>query len=272
MPQLRLIRDSNFWNGSRNMATDCAILEGVSAGRQPPTLRLYGWDPMCLSVGYGQRLRDVDRQRLQARGWQLVRRPTGGKAILHGDELTYCLCLPIAHSLANGDILSSYQRISAGLAAGLECLGLMVSSGPKGAGLNNNSPGPVCFEIASHYEITVSGRKLVGSAQMRRKAGILQHGTIPIRGDVGRICDVLTFRSEDERDSLRQSVRKRAVTLEALMESAPSWDKVADAFVAGFEQAFGFDILRQELSCDELYRARTLMEEQFANPDWTSKR
>ena len=70
----------------------------------------------------------------------------------------------------------------------------MVSSGPKGAGLNNNSPGPVCFEIASHYEITVSGRKLVGSAQMRRKAGILQHGTIPIRGDVGRICDVLTFR------------------------------------------------------------------------------
>ena len=82
------------------MAVDCAVLDAVSQAAQPPTLRLYGWDPFCLSLGYGQRIRDVDLQQLSAKGWHLVRRPTGGKAILHGDELTYSLCLPLDHPLA----------------------------------------------------------------------------------------------------------------------------------------------------------------------------
>ncbi|MCY4019756.1 MAG: lipoate--protein ligase family protein [Chloroflexi bacterium] len=271
MPQLRLIRDSQFGNGPRNMATDCAIFEAVSAGRQPPTMRLYGWEPMCLSLGYGQRSRDVDMARLRARGWQLVRRPTGGKAILHGDELTYSLCLPINHPLAAGNIVDSYQRIGAGLARGLECLGLAINSELKDP-RDNNRMGPVCFEIASHYEITVAGRKLVGSAQMRRKGGLLQHGTIPICGDVGRICDVLSFERDEERESQRQSVRERAVTLESTMASPPSWDDVADAMTSGVEQAYGCDILCQELSGDEIDRVETLMTEQFGNHDWTVKR
>ncbi|MDE2858532.1 MAG: lipoate--protein ligase family protein [Chloroflexota bacterium] len=271
MPQLRLIRDSTFQNGSRNMATDCAIFEAVSAGRQPPTMRLYGWEPMCLSLGYGQRSRDVDMGRLRARGWQLVRRPTGGKAILHGDELTYSLCLPINHPLAAGDVVDSYRRIGAGLASGLEGLGATIISERKDP-RDNKGAGPVCFEIASHYEITVAGRKLVGSAQMRRKAGLLQHGTIPVRGDVGRICDVLSFEREEEREAQRQSVRLRAVTLESTMESPPSWDDVADAIVRGVERTYGYEILCQELSQDEIARIETLMAERFANPHWTAKR
>ncbi len=271
MPQLRLIRDSDFGNGSLNMATDCAIFEAVSAGLQPPTLRLYGWEPICLSLGYGQRSRDVDMARLRARGWQLVRRPTGGKAILHGDELTYSLCLPINHPLAAGKLVDSYRRIGAGLASGLESFGMTVLSQVKDP-RNSKSAGPVCFEVASHYEITVAGRKLVGSAQMRRKAGILQHGTIPIRGDVARICDVLSFEREAERAAQRQRLRERAVTLETVLESSPSWDDVAAAIARGAERAYASDILCQELSADEIERIKSLMAEQFANPAWTAKR
>lgn len=253
------------------MATDCAIFEAVCAGREPPTIRLYGWEPMCLSLGYGQRSRDVDMEQLRARGWQLVRRPTGGKAILHGDELTYSLCLPINHPLAAGSIVDSYQRIGAGLACGLEGLGLAIISELKDP-RDNSGTGPVCFEIASHYEITVGGRKLVGSAQMRRKGGLLQHGTIPLCGDVGRICDVLSFERDEERESQRQSVRERAVTLASTMASPPSWDDVADAIASGVEQTYGYDMLCQALSCDEIDRVETLMAERFANREWTAKR
>lgn len=274
MPQLRLIRDSVFAGGALNMATDCAIFEAVASGRQPPTLRLYSWQPMCLSLGYGQRIRDVDRRRLRAKGWGLVRRPTGGKAILHGDELTYSLCLPLDHPLAAGNLVDSYRRIGAGLAAGLRGLAgldetLASEARPQRA---YSDSGPVCFEMPSHYEITVASRKLVGSAQMRRKAGLLQHGAIPICGDVGRICDVLTFASETEREAQRQRVRARAVTLAALMGSAPNWSDVAAAIAKGAAQAYDCEITRQDLSAEEIERRQSLMAERFAKPAWTEKR
>ena len=192
MRQLRLVRDSDFRDGASNMAADCAILEAVAAKTQLPTLRLYGWDPFCLSIGYGQRVSDVDMPALAARGWQLVRRPTGGKAILHGDELTYSLCLPLDDPLAAGSVVDSYRAISCGLSLALLELGLPVRSEKQSISHSGRLTGPVCFELSSHYEVTVDGRKLVGSAQMRRKRGILQHGTIPLVGDVARICDVLT--------------------------------------------------------------------------------
>lgn len=272
MRQLRLVRDSQFRDGACNMAADCAILEAVSAGSQPPTLRLYGWDPFCLSIGYGQRRSDVDMTSLVKRGWQLVRRPTGGKAILHGDELTYSLCLPRDHSLAAGSVVDSYRRISRGLLRALEYLGLPVRSEKQRTAVQSLDLGPVCFEISSHYEITIDGRKLVGSAQMRRKSGILQHGTIPLTGDVTRICDVLSFESEEAREQQRQQVRQRGLALSEAMDGPPTWDTVADALEFGFGRAFGLDLHAEMLTDGESARMRELKEERFANPDWTSKR
>ncbi len=272
MPQLRLIRESNFQDGASNMATDCAVFEGVSQGLAAPTLRIYGWNPYCLSLGYGQRVRDVDQDMLQSRGWHLVRRPTGGKAILHGEELTYSLCLPIDHPMAAGTVVDSYRRISAALLIALKDLGLEVESAYRGDNPNSRELRPVCFEISSHYELTVGAKKLVGSAQMRRKAGILQHGTIPLWGDVGRICDVLAFESEQERESQRQRVRQRAVTLEALTKTRPSWDRVADALEDGFRDTLDAEIDCANLSRFEQERAKVLMEERFANAKWIAKR
>ena len=209
MRQMRSIRESDFRSGVNNMAVDSAIADAVRAERQLPTLRLYGWNPFCLSLGYGQRMREADVAALEERGWDLVRRPTGGKAILHGDELTYSLCLPLDHPLASGDVVESYRRISVGLLNALHCLGLSATAQHQGASAGQSAAGAVCFELSSHYEITCDGRKLIGSAQLRRKGVMLQHGTIPLRGDLARICEVLTFDSEDAREAQRQRVRER---------------------------------------------------------------
>ena len=122
MRQYRLIYDTPT-NGIWNMAVDEAIFTAVINGDSLPTLRFYGWNPPCLSLGYGQAFSDADMTRLNQFGWDVVRRATGGKAILHTDELTYSLCLPQHHPLAEGSIVDSYRRISTGLMAGLNRLG-----------------------------------------------------------------------------------------------------------------------------------------------------
>jgi lipoyl(octanoyl) transferase len=272
MRQWRVIFESDFTTGQRNMAIDGAILEAVSQGLQSPTLRLYGWKPMCLSIGYGQRVREADRDGLTDNGWHLVRRPTGGKAILHGDELTYSVSLPIDHPLAYGDVVESYRQISLGLLQALQHVGLAPKSEHQGDGLKDKTKGPVCFEVPSHYEITVNERKLIGSAQVRRKQGILQHGTLPLFGDVGRICDALAFETLEDRELQRDNVRDRAVTLADVMDNPPSWEIAALAVEQGFCEQFDLEAHRGALSMRELQRTEDLLDEQFNNPEWTNKR
>ncbi|MCB9452101.1 MAG: lipoate--protein ligase family protein [Anaerolineaceae bacterium] len=238
------------------MAKDEAILTAVSAGDAPPTLRLYAWEPMCLSLGYGQRGREADIDRLAAIGWEIVRRPTGGKAILHGDELTYSLALPTDHPLAAGDVVTSYLTISRALVAGLELLGLRPQADPLAAALKIQ--GPVCFEVPSHYEITANGRKLIGSAQVRRKGGILQHGTLPLYGDLGRICTALDYPDEASREAGREQVRARAITLEAALGRRVAWQTAADALVQGFVQTFDLDFTIDTFTPDEQADAERL--------------
>ncbi len=269
---MRALRDCVFRDGACNMAIDSAILEAVAARDEPPTLRLYGWAPFCLSLGYGQRSRDVDVAALKARGWSLTRRPTGGKAILHGDELTYSLCLPLDHPLARGDVITSYRRLSVGLLAALQCLGVAADARPQGASPRYADLGPVCFEMPSHYEISVGGRKLIGSAQLRRRGGLLQHGALPLRGDLGRICDVLAYDSEETRSAQKASLRQKAATLAQVSGAASTWSRVAEAMAAGFARAFDLDLIPGSLSTAEIERADALLAERFANPAWTFKR
>ena len=272
MRQMRLLAESDFRDGASNMAVDCAIAEAVGGKRQAPTLRLYGWRPFCLSLGYGQRVRDVDSVATQARGWDIVRRPSGGKAILHGDELTYSLCLPADDALASGDVVKSYRRISAGLLAALDCLGIKGQAEPQTEGNGNADSGPVCFVMPSHYEIAIGGRKLIGSAQVRRQGALLQHGTIPLRGDIGRICDALAFDSVEIRERERESVRLRATTLAETLGREVRWREAADAVIAGFQAAFAVQMVAGELSDWERERASALRAERFANHAYTAKR
>lgn len=268
--QWRLIYDQPTV-GARNMAVDEAILAAVAAGNSPPTLRLYTWNPPCLSLGYGQRTRAADTERLAERGWSLVRRPTGGLAILHTDELTYSLSLPLDDPLAGGGIVESYRRISTALLAALESLGAQPHADRKDKDAAPN-PSPVCFETPSHYEITVDGRKLVGSAQARKGGGLLQHGTLPLTGDLARICDALAYPDEAARAAAKAEVRARAITLAEALGGEIGWQTAADAVAQGFASALDVTLTRGELTPDERNAAERLTAEVYGNDSWTLRR
>jgi len=269
MRQWRLIYDHPL-PGAANMAIDEALLEAVGAGKSPPTLRFYGWDPACLSLGHGQSSRDADLDRLAAFGWDCVRRPTGGRAILHADELTYSLALPADHPLAAGDVVVSYQRISQALLVGLEWLGAQAHSDLQ---TEKQTSGPICFEVPSHYEITVNGRKLIGSAQVRRHQGVLQHGSLPLHGDLGRIADALAFVDDTGRETARAAVRARAITLfEALGGKVVEWAAAAAAMQQGFSNLFDVELVPGGLTDSEQSRANELYGSRYANPEWITRR
>ena len=265
MRQWRLIYDKPT-SGVRNMAVDAALLHSGT-----PTLRLYGWSPACLSLGYGQRSSEVDFAAVERYGWQVVRRPTGGRAILHADEVTYSLTLPIDDPLAQGGIIDSYRRISAGLIAGLAVLGLTVDSPQKAESAYGS--GPICFETPAHYEITVRGRKLIGSAQVRRKPALLQHGSLPLRGDMGQICDVLHYVDEAQRAAARVHVRQQAVHLcEALNTDTVSRELIMAALADGIAATFQVSLNIAELTPAEETLAQTLMADVYGSAEWTCRR
>jgi len=256
--------------GAWNMAVDEAVLEAVSSAQALPTLRLYAWVPPCLSLGYAQSIADVDLPRLAQFGWHLVRRPTGGRAILHTDELTYAVIAPLQDPLVAGSVLESYARISRGLLAALERLSLAPRADHKYDLPDGASPrGPVCFEVPSNYEITVDGKKLVGSAQARRKNGVLQHGTLPLYGDLTRITYALAAPDEAARAADAQRLLSHAATVESILGYPVTWDEAARSMTGAFQDTFGLDLQPSPLSPAELQRAGELRDEKYAHPSWT---
>ena len=256
--------------GAWNMAVDEAIAAHAGRGDVPSTLRFYQWQPACVSLGRHQPLADIDLDRCAALGYDVVRRPTGGRAILHTDELTYSVAGPQYDPALAGAVLDSYLRLSQGLLAGLERLGLRVAKAPP----TNRAPadaGPVCFEVPSAYEIVAGGRKLVGSAQSRRKGWVLQHGTLPLTGDITRLVDTLALADEAERSRLRVDLTDRATTVEAVLGRPVGFAEAAAAVRAGFGEALGIRFEEGELSAQESDAARQLEREVYAAGEWNGK-
>ena len=258
-------------SGAWNMAVDEAILEAVGRGKVIPTLRLYAWEPACLSIGYAQSFSDVDEAGLAAYGWDVVRRSSGGRAILHTDELTYSVVGPEDDPYFKGDIMTSYQRISEAILAALEGLGLPVTALPQKDAPKKHIPDPVCFEIPSNYEITVDSKKLVGSAQARKKSGVLQHGTLPLCGDLSRITQGLAFPDEDTRKKAGDRLLTRAATVESVLGRRVSWGQAAEAFVEGFAEVLNLRLDISSLTAGEEARARALVEDRFGNKEWVER-
>jgi lipoate-protein ligase A len=264
----RLIIDGED-DGATNMARDQAILEAVVAGTSLATLRFYAWAPPCLSLGRGQPLADADQEACRAADVDIVRRPTGGRSILHTDELTYSLTLLQSDPRADGGVVESYRRLSEGLLAGLGRLGVHAVQA-VGRGPASTAETAVCFETPADYEITVDGRKLVGSAQWRARGGVLQHGTLPLWGDLTRIVDYLVL-PDAERGAQRRHLHLQALTLEEARGQPVSFAVAADALAAGFAQALDLTLLPGELTPSERARAAELCANIYAADGWTAR-
>lgn len=260
----RLLLDAPA-SGAWNMAVDEVLLDGVAAGSAPPTLRFYQWAPPCLSLGYFQSFEVVDVDGCHARGIDVVRRPTGGRAILHDRELTYSVALPAQLLGDDGGVLPSYHRLSLALEAGLNRLGVSVALAPESAAEASPAHGPVCFDRPSAHELLLDGRKLVGSAQVRRSTAILQHGSILIEPRIARLLACLRLPDGPERGLIEDGV----AGLAEVGNFEPA--RIARALADAFGERFGVTVARGSLRPDEWQAVEALAASKYQSAAWTER-
>ncbi len=272
-PTWRLL-NSGAHDGYTNMATDEAMLLALQQGLIPPTLRLYAWEPPCLSIGCFQSVaEDVDTDACAARGIDWVRRPTGGRAILHDQEVTYSIVVRQDDERVAGDVMESYRRISLGLVEALRILGVQADmAAPHSPQAQSKAKPAACFAAPSQHEITVGGRKIIGSAQRRQGNVILQHGSLLLGLDVEKLTSVLRYPSPEARTRAAAQVRSEAVTLEELLGRRVSPKSVAGALAAGFASALDVDLVPASLTPAEEAERDRLLREKYRADQWRFRR
>ncbi|NLG84481.1 MAG: lipoate--protein ligase family protein [Firmicutes bacterium] len=229
---------------ARNMAVDLAVFYAYRQGLVLPTLRFYTWEPPAVSCGRFQDFAELDLDACARLGYRVVRRPTGGRAVLHEGDLTYAVVMGERDGLPSG-VLPSYLFLSRGLLAGLRRLGLAAELAvPARAG----SRSPACFAGPSWYELVVAGRKVAGSAQRREGGDVLQHGSIALAFSPARLAGVLRATGEEGDQAAR--LARAAAGLSAFL---PGLDvaRVAAAVQEGFAEALGVEFVEGRLSAAE---------------------
>ncbi len=222
--------------GAYNMAVDEELLGRAQAGERMPVLRLYSWAPPAVSLGRFQDMRSsVNADACKRLGFDIVRRITGGRAVLHYHELTYSVVARTDSGFFPPTVLGTYKIIAAGLLAGIGNLGIsaeMVSRGGRHAALVKKHPkDPACFSSPSWYEILAGGRKIIGSAQRRMKGAFLQHGSILIDYDSALEAEVIPGGCG----------RDVVTSIERELGREVSIDEIESAFVKGFSEALGIE-------------------------------
>ena len=281
METWRFIRSGNS-SPAYNMAVDEAVLTLHGEGKSPPTLRFYGWDPPKLSIGYFQKAEDeVDFAALEAEGLGFVRRPTGGRAVLHDKELTYSIIVAEDYPGMPRSVTESYRVLSEGLVHGFRRLGLQaemvnLSSEADKMKYAAAAGSAACFDSPSWYELVVEGRKIAGSAQTRQKGAVLQHGSILLDIDIDQLFRVLRFPSERLRERLRASFADKAVAINDLMRALGrrpvTLSEAEAAFEAGIAEGLGIRLKPGELTREERELALQLAEEKYGIRDWNFRR
>lgn len=243
----RLIVDGRC-DGAWNMAVDAAILAARARGAAPPTLRLYRWSRPTASLGRFQAQSDVDFEAVRAIGAEVVRRPTGGRGVLHDDELTYSVVAATADGLPRG-VVASYRLLSTALAEAYRRLGVPaeITSRPRGSRASG-----ACYLHATHADLSLGAAKLSGSAQVWQGDACLQHGSFGRSRDVD--AEARVFRL-DSAGAAR--LRSSAATLEDVLGEAPSFESLEEAVVGAFEDTLGIALRRGVLSEAEAAEARS---------------
>lgn len=269
--------DTGLSDAAWNMALDEAILIQVGEGLSPPTVRFYGWTRPTLSLGYFQRARrDVDEDEIRRRGYALVRRMTGGRAVLHDRELTYSIIVPADHDLAKASVSESYRLISRGLREGFRALGLVaeiVSLDDEHEREKFKSPGSAaCFDSPSRHELVVEGRKIAGSAQVRAHGGMLQHGSLPLVLSADDLFAVLRFGTPEEKAAMREAFVQRAVGISELMGGTVTYTQASRAFACGMDSGLMATLIPGQLSERERELAGQLAVSRYTANEWTHRR
>ena len=239
----RLVLDSGI-TGRENMILDEELATQVAEGKSAPVIRIYSWPCPAVTLGRHQKSAHMlDVERCEHSGIEIVRRPTGGKAILHlvGD-VTYSVIAPAGEKPFSQDVLAGYAAVNEALVAGLGMLGIRATV---------RDPAPIwpetgvdfgCFESPGRHEVYWAGRKMVASAQRRTAGVVLQHGTIPLAETGSGLADLLRL-DPGRRERFRRDLNDRTGTLASALDITPNFSEVAHALSEGFGQAWGIKLV-----------------------------
>jgi lipoate-protein ligase A len=259
MPVWRLL-NSGRGDGVFNMAVDETLL--AHPGPRP-VLRLYSWDPPAISLGHAQDpSREVDVEKCRVAGLDLVRRPTGGRAVLHWDELTYSIICRQDDAALGGCTEDTYCRIGHCLVEGLRGLGVA-------AELERTRPRPVsprsagiaapCFSSTARWEVKYKGRKLVGSAQRRTRGAILQHGSLPLGAHYRRLPEFLPEAMQHLRPLMARQLEQGSIHLRACMGREVEWGELVANICEGLRRHLGVEFESDQLDGEEKRRIAALV-------------
>ena len=277
MKETWLFIQSGFCSPAYNMALDEALLNWQSKGEIPPVVRFYGWDPATLSIGYFQKVeKEIDMEMVKKYGLGFVRRPTGGRAVLHEDELTYSVIVPESHPNMPKTVTEAYRVISEGVLEGFRELGLdAYFAVPKTKEEQEDLKNPkssVCFDAPSWYELVVEGRKVAGSAQTRQKGVILQHGAILLDLDEDKMFDLFKFKNQAVRERMQKNFKNKAVTINALLGRKVSYDEAVIAFRTGFEKGLNIELEPYVLNDRQQQEVQVIAERRYLSDEWNFSR
>ena len=254
MDKWRLIVDPDL-PGVENMARDEVLVMGAEDGAgEVPVLRVYGWAEPTISIGYVQEVGTLAESSLP-----VVRRITGGRAVIHDDEVTYSITAPSSHPLFTGGISGSYAVISGCIVAALKDIGIIASLSRSTARGRGAGHAEACFHTPSRSEVLVDGRKLVGSSQRRFKRAFLQHGSILF--SIDQLAHERAF---------GPGVVERMASVSSLSRAGK--DEFRAALISSFSAGLGVHFVEGGLTTGEREAAEGLMASRYSTPEWNGGR
>lgn len=269
--------DSGAGSASFNMALDEALLDWNSEGKIPPVIRFYGWNPATLSIGYFQKIdKEIDMEQVKTHGLGFVRRPTGGRGVLHEHELTYSVIVSEEHPNMPKTVTEAYRVISEGILKGFHHLGMdAYFAVPRTAEERDSLKNPrsaVCFDAPSWYELVVEGRKVAGSAQTRQKGVILQHGSILLDLDEDKLFSLFKYPSDRVKERMQKAFKSKAVAINEISKERITLEQAKEAFKKGFAEGLNIELEPYELTAEELEYVNKIAKERYEQDEWNFKR
>lgn len=255
----RLIRDGRS-EGAWNMALDRAIQMARQDGLVPPTLRLYGWVRPTVTLGRFQKAAHVDFGACREFGVDVVRRYTGGRGVLHDDEITYSCVASVEDGVPRG-VAASYSRLCSGVVSAYTRLGVDAQLTPRPRGTRGAA---ACYLHATSADVSVGEAKLSGSAQVWLHDTVLQHGSFVVSRDVELEARVFGLDSES-----REALGRHAATLSDVGSPPRSWDERCALIAVGWAAALGIGLEPGEITPNELALAESLVEKAIMDPSET---
>jgi lipoyl(octanoyl) transferase len=251
-----------------NMARDEAVFRVHGESEKSPTLRFYGWLKPTVSLGYFQNVSEEINVAYCARqGIDIVRRPTGGRAVLHEVELTYSVVAREDHAFFSRDLLETYKVINACFMRGLSRLGIEAVMASEGRSPGHKGPEAFCFSVPSQYELLVKGKKICGSAQLRSRGVFLQHGSLLIDFDPVKTWRVMSPRGEGSQKEM-DAIRNSATSLVELLGRRIQPVEISRIMIMSFEEVFNISLVPGELTPEEEEKRKQLLREKYRSNLW----